>query len=632
MKAGAETGGRRRPGRTGPVVATPGTRLAAILLLGLGATALTISIAQRTVGVAGLPLIFWCEIGVGLGALTISGWVWALRPRELATRLFALSGLATLAFTFAAASFAGGAIEPRSLAILMSWMNAVGASTFGLAMTWMFLVYPVRLPHWRWIAAISALAVGAYVCLSLSRTGYLPAWATIHLLTVIEMAAIALAIIGQFLATARAPRDRAITIWFGLSVLFGAGGFIAVNALPQVLGFPVVIKAGYAFMFFMLIYIGVAAGLRQYRLFELGEWAFRILFYVVGSVALVVLDAALVGLLSVGPGIALGVALLVVGFFYLPLRDALARRFTSRPGLSEREVFREVVDVAFQPVQSDRPGQWAQLLTRLFDPLEIRAAENAGPLPEIREDGIELIVPAASGIPATSLRYPWAGRSLFGATHVKTVQHLLQLMAHADASRDAYDRGVAEERGRIARDMHDNIGAQLLGALHSRDDVRKNSMIRETLTDLRDIINNASHGAPTLDETLADLRIETAERLASVDIALDWTNRSDEIAAIPAAAAHALRSVIREAVSNVIRHSGASRIRIEIERQDNRIALMIEDDGRGFDADAMVAGNGLANMRGRLSGLHGELTFSSLDPGSRLVAAFAIGDEQGVQA
>ena len=628
MKSDASAGDRGRPGGAGFALTTPGTRLAAILLFGLGATALTIAVAQRANMDPGLPLIFWCEIGVGLGALTISGWVWALRPREMATRLFAVSGLATLAFTFSAASFAGGAVDPRSLAIAMIWLNTIGASGFGLAMIWLFLVYPVRLPHWPWITAVCAVFVSAFAVLS--RGGHLPAWATIHFLTVIEMAAIALAILGQLIATRRAPRDRAIAVWFGLSVLFGAGGFIALNALPLVLGYQAVIKAGYAFMFFLLIYIGVAAGLRQYRLFELGEWAFRILFYVVGSLALVALDAALVGLLAIGPGMALGLSLLAVGFLYLPLRDALARRFTSRPGLSEQEVFREVVALAFQPVQQDRPGQWQQLLTRLFDPLEIRAASDAGDEPEIREDGLELVLPPVSGIPAIRLRYPWAGRSLFGAAHVKTAQHLLQLMAHADASRDAYDRGVAEERGRIARDMHDNIGAQLLGALHSRDDERKNSMIRETLSDLRDIINNASHGAPTLDETLADLRVETAERLDSVEIALDWSNSFDEALPLPAAAAHALRSVVREAVSNAIRHSGARQIRIGIKRLAGRLTLTIEDDGHGFDPETVVAGNGLANMRGRIAGLGGELSFLPLEPGSRLVAAFQAGESQGL--
>jgi two-component system sensor histidine kinase DevS len=166
MQADAEMGDHRRRGRTGSVLATPGARLAAILLCGLGATVLTFSIAQRASLGAGLPLIFWCEIGVGLGALTISGWVWALRPRELATRLFALSGLATLAFTFAAATFAGGAVEPRSLAIAMIWLNGIGASGFGLTMIWLFLVYPVRLPHWPWITAVCALAVSAYTILS----------------------------------------------------------------------------------------------------------------------------------------------------------------------------------------------------------------------------------------------------------------------------------------------------------------------------------------------------------------------------------------------------------------------------------------------------------------------------------
>ena len=628
MKTGAGAADHGRHGSLNIGLAAPGARLAAILLFGLASSILTFLVAQQASAGAPLPLMFWCEIGVGLGALTISGWVWALRPREMATRLFAVSGLATLAFSFAAATFAGGPVEPPGLARAMIWLNAVGASGFGFTMIWLFLVYPVRLPYWRWLTSACAVLLTVVTILSLS--GHLPDWVSIDFVTVVEMAVIVLAIGGQFLATLRAPRDRAIAIWFGLSVLFGAGGFITLNALPQTLGYPVIIEAGYAFMFFLLIYVGVAAGLRQFRLFDLGEWAFRILFYAVGSVALVALDAALIGLLSIGPDLALGIALLAVGFLYLPLRDALGRRFAAQPGLTEQELFREVVALAFQPVPRDRLGQWKQLLTRIFDPLEIQTVNDAGNEPEIREDGLELVLPPVSGMPATSLRYPWAGRALFGLPHVKTAQHLLQLMAHADASRDAYDRGVAEERGRIARDMHDNIGAQLLGALHSRDDERKNSMIRETLTDLRDIINNASNGAPTLDETLADLRVETAERLHSVDIALDWSNRSDGTAPLSASTAHTLRSVIREAVSNAIRHSGARHLRVSIERRAGRLILIVEDDGCGFDADAIITGNGLANMRSRIiSALGGELSITTLDPGTRLMAAFPAGDGPG---
>ncbi|WP_339748706.1 ATP-binding protein [uncultured Maricaulis sp.] len=601
---------------------TPSARLAGIVLFALAMAAVTFRLALGSDPVTPLALIFWVQLAVGLGAMTISGWVWALRPRELATRLFALSGLATLIFTLAAASRSGAVIEPRSLAVFLMWLNAGGATLFGAAMIVLFLVYPVRLPNWRSLALVSSVGFALWTVATL--LGRMPAWSSVHLITLVEMGGIFLAVAAQFLATAKAPKDRAVAIWFGLSVLFGAGGFIGLIALPAVLGHPAPIKAGYAFACFLLIYIGVAAGLRQYRLFELGEWAFRILFYVVGTLILVALDAALVGLLSLRPGPAIGISLLVVGFLYLPLRDAVARRFVPQPGLSEQELFHAVVDLAFQTSLRERAGQWRQLVTRLFDPLDCHGTDEAVAEPAIREDGIELVLPPIGDISALSLRYPWAGRALFGPSHVKTAQRLVQMMAHADASRDAYDRGVTEERTRIARDMHDNIGAQLLGALHSRDDDRKNSMIRETLTDLRDIINDASGGTRSLDETLADLRLETAERLASVGIALEWVNEAGDLAGLPPQAGHALRSLLREAASNVLKHSGASVMRVEIRYDGNRAELVIEDDGSGFDPADRTGGNGLANMQGRLAGLDGRLEILPSAAGTRLAASFPL--------
>jgi len=611
----AATAGERRAGFN-----TPSARLAGIILFALAMAAATIRLAMGSGPLTPLPLIFWVQLAVGLGAMTISGWVWALRPRELATRLFALSGLATLIFTLAAASRSGAVIEPRSLAVVLMWLNAGGATLFGAAMIALFLVYPVRLPHWRPLALGSSMGFCLWALMTL--LGRMPAWSSIHLVTVVEMGGIFLAVASQFIATERAPRDRAVAIWFGLSVLFGAGGFIGLIALPSVLGQPTPIKAGYAFACFLLIYIGVAAGLRHYRLFELGEWAFRILFYVVGTLILVSLDAALIGLLSLRPGAAIGISLLAVGFLYLPLRDAVARHFVPRPVLSEQELFHAVVDLAFQSSRLERAGQWRQLVTRLFDPLDCHLAGHAVAEPQIREEGLELVLPPIGDIPGLSLRYPWAGRALFGPSHVKTAQRLVQMMAHADASRDAYDRGVTEERGRIARDMHDNIGAHLLGALHSRDEDRKNSMIRETLTDLRDIINDASGGVRSLDETLADLRLETAERLASVGIALEWINQAGDITGLPPQTGHAVRSLLREAASNVLKHSGARVMRVDITRLGDRIELVIEDDGAGFDPAALPGGRGLANMRGRVAGLKGQLDIVPSEAGTRLAASF----------
>ena len=59
-----------------------------------------VALTTRDRGISDLPSIFWIQVVVGIGALLISGWIWALKPADLAARLFALSGVSTLIFTF----------------------------------------------------------------------------------------------------------------------------------------------------------------------------------------------------------------------------------------------------------------------------------------------------------------------------------------------------------------------------------------------------------------------------------------------------------------------------------------------------------------------------------------------------
>lgn len=617
--------------KTGPVLTAPAMRLLLIVLVSLSALAAVLWLAIRPIEPDGpirplfaQPADLWPQLIVGFGAAILSGWVWALRPRDLATRLFALSGLATLTFTFAAAALdvhANGLTNASFRLVLM--LNASGASAFGIIFIALFLVYPGHLRHGRSLAAIIGVIFGLWTLLALS--GHLAGQlASVHLITTLEMVGIMLAVAAQYIAARHAPTARAITVWFGLAVLFGAGGFIVLNAVPNTFGYPPLLRAEYAFCFFGLIYIGVAAGLRRYRLFELGEWAFRILFYAAGTAVLVAFDAALVFLFPIGPGSAFGLSLLLVAFAYLPLRDGLARRFMPRNRLREDELFGAVVAVALEPSRRRRAERWAQLVTETFNPLETTLDPAPVDAPEIAEEGLTLRLPAMTGIPPLILRYPWAGRGLFGPAQRDLARRLIDLMAHAEASRDAYDRGVAEERGRIARDMHDNIGAQLLGALHSADRDRKDLMIRETLTDLRDIINNASTPGLDLDETLADLRVETADRLSAVGITLDWEMDIGATPSLSTGGTHALRSVIREAVSNTIKHSGAKTMRVRATREGDVASVVITDDGRGLPAVRTGHGHGLANMQSRSQSLKGELTLDGGTGGTQICLRFPL--------
>lgn len=613
-----------------PSPISPSARLGGVMTVLLSLTVLAFFLAlapfdseQGWRSPFALPAIFWIPMTTGFGSFLIAGWVWSLRPADLATRLFALSGIATLAFTFAPAITYSTRLDlPETVSLGLSLTNSIGASAFGITMIALCLVYPARLPGLRiWMT----LNIGVFGLATLGTLlEILPRAFGVHLITSVEMVCIVIAVVGQLLHSRRDPTQRAIALWLGLAILFGAGGFIVTTAAPSVFNGAPLIPAVYSFGFFLLIYIGIAAGLRRFRLFELGEWAYRVFFYVVGSALLVLVDITLVILLPIGPGMAFGAALIIVALVYLPLRDVFARMLLPRPDLSDDQVFKSIVDVALEPDTARRTRLWQGLMQRLFKPIEVEACSFSGSEAVTGNDGVELYIPAISQLPAIRLRYPWNGRGLFGPPHQRTAARLAQLLSHVESGRQAYDRGVSSERQRIARDMHDNIGAQLLSALHSSDQGRKDTMIRESLSDLRDIINDNSASDLSLEEVLSDLRAETAERCAGHGIELGWALSGTDNVALAPAASHALRSVIREIVSNSIKHARASMLDISIAASADRLEFSCRDNGQGFDPATITPGNGLDNLENRVSALGGELTTTPSKDGVETRGSFPV--------
>ena len=96
-------------------------------------------------------------------------------------------------------------------------------------------------------------------------------------------------------------------------------------------------------------------------------------------------------------------------------------------------------------------------------------------------------------------------------------------------------------------------------------------------------------------------------------------------------ATHALRSIIREAVSNTIRHSGASRLSVQLGREAGRARLVIADNGHGFDRKRVSAGNGLSNIESRSETLGGQMTCDSSPGGTRIEIRFPL-KQPGVPA
>jgi len=620
--------------RQGPVVL--------LLRDGAGAERRVVVTPEERRALGDLPPVFWFQAAVGVIGLLMSCWVWVLRPGDRGARLFALVGLSMLGFTLPAAVY-----STRELALdgtlfrLLSDLNAVGALTFGAAMIGVFLSYPRR------IAGTAAVALpfvlfGAWLLAHLLR---LPEGHGdgAHLPTLLEMLCIVGAIGAQWWATRRDPVGRAALSWLGLSVTVGAGAFVTLMSVPMLTGLTAPIPQGYAFGFFLLIHAGLTLGLRRYRLFELGDWAFRVMLAALGLVALLLLDMALVAALRFDQNLALGLSLLAVGFLYLPLRDLLMRRLVGRRTIPDDELFDAVMEVAFTATAERRAAAWTGLLRRLFDPLEMEASVFPPPRPSVGQDGLMLELPPTAGAPGLRLRYPWGGRGLFTPARLSTATRLWELMARAESGREAYVRGAAAERQRIARDLHDDLGARLLSAMRQSDLDRSHGMVREAMADVRTIVRGLSGERQPLGQVLGDLRHETAQRLEGTGIALHWpvAAEADPAEAIPVdyATCRTLTATLREAVSNAIRHAGATTLAVSARVAGGTLTVAVADDGTGFDparaaaaASAPGRGFGLGNMAARAAELGGRLDISASDAGTRMELSLALPQAAAVTA
>lgn len=569
-----------------------------------------------------LSVLFWIPILVGLGALAISGWIWALRSRDLSSTLFALSGLSTFISAVPSAIYTTRELAlPKTLFQILETLNAWGATGFGISVLALFLVYPKKPSRWKRVAV--GQAVFFTVWTAAFSLQLVPDWANISLIIVSLMLCICVAIGFQFFATKNHPTQRAALVWLGLSVLIGAGAFVVFTSAPLVLGLEP-FNQGYAFSFFLIIYLGLAAGLTKYKLFEVGQWAFRFLYYALGATMFVLFDAGLVFVLGLGRVPALGASLLAVGFLYLPLRDYIWRFFSKRNRMESEEMLAEALHVAFSPSDTERASRWETLLRKMFEPLEIKVLSEIISEVEIRADGLVLAIPPIAGNPPLQLSYPWSGQGLFNNRSRTLVIQILSFVEKAESNREAYDRGVTEERRRMAQDLHDDVGARLLTGLHLADE-KMRPTLQGALADIRSIVSEMSGEKVGLAEVLSDLRFETVQRLSLTGIDVQWAmlseNESQDFS-FDYRQRKAIASALREVVSNVIRHSGASVFTVQIERERNILKLSLRDNGRGLSTEVLngeSTGHGIKNIKRRMRDFGGTVQLSSDATGTRLL-------------
>jgi signal transduction histidine kinase len=186
----------------------------------------------------------------------------------------------------------------------------------------------------------------------------------------------------------------------------------------------------------------------------------------------------------------------------------------------------------------------------------------------------------------------------------------------------------AAVRLELARELHDRVSPQLTGILMRLESVKANSAhnpyavgevievqrsTREVLHSLRDILSGLRDERvddPEFAESVREI-VRTFERRSGIQAHV-YVSRGFP-STLPERLAHNLRRVIGEALANVLRHSGARRVSVRLQRGADEILVRVRDDGIGlevFDPNG-ASGFGLRGMRERATLIDGKLSIRS---------------------
>ncbi|WP_162182374.1 sensor histidine kinase [Nigerium massiliense] len=232
---------------------------------------------------------------------------------------------------------------------------------------------------------------------------------------------------------------------------------------------------------------------------------------------------------------------------------------------------------------------------------------------------------------------------------LRTLADLAALaLAHAHTAATEQRRAVETERERIAREMHDGL-AQVLGVTHLRlralsatVDAADADAVRAELDDLaalchagyQDVregilaLRESGHPDRTLLESL-DAYVRAFGRTSGVRAELTVEGLGSPRLS-PRREVQVIR-IVQEALTNVRKHADAGRVRVRVRVGEDATTFTVEDDGAGFDPDALPADRqsfGLLTMRERSEQVSGRLTIdSALGRGTRVVLTLPHGWE-----
>lgn len=198
---------------------------------------------------------------------------------------------------------------------------------------------------------------------------------------------------------------------------------------------------------------------------------------------------------------------------------------------------------------------------------------------------------------------------------------------------------VTQERNRLARELHDSVSQGLQGIIYTVHSLREqlegteletgeiikhlDLTARTTLDELRTMIDELKPSLLEEEGLIEAIRLQ-GELVANRQ-QLEVNQTLEEGGKLSPKQELAVYRIIQESLANIQEHAAANKVDIFLKQEADKVKLIIEDDGRGFEVGAVDSGNGLENMTLRCQENNGWLEIkSNLEAGTKVKAVFKV--------
>jgi signal transduction histidine kinase len=246
----------------------------------------------------------------------------------------------------------------------------------------------------------------------------------------------------------------------------------------------------------------------------------------VTATALLVAAAFALGTL---PSLTMAVSVAVA--LYAVARHRLVGKLLGDTNWSTERTFDRIYRAAreVQVAPARYPAVLAALLRDIFEPLEAQQVHRLLARARAAAHGAVLLVPLrrteddAAQAGALALRFASRGRRLFTADDARLADRVVEQLRRAVAYDQAVEHGRAQERLRIAQDLHDDIGARLLTLMYQAQSREMEDYIRHTLQDLKTLTRGLAASEHRLSHAAAEWKADLTQRLQPAHVSLRWS-------------------------------------------------------------------------------------------------------------